>query len=319
MKKKELRYEWQKKVYIRVRRVLGSPQTQTGNLETERRVEDAFDHVYLFNSLHPAYITFSLRSLQLILTFRTSERMAAYPSKSASQWRHADELTTLSITPTPYPALFGPALPLLPAYVPAAIINNQDMPAPQTGHNDDTLDFFNNLKAYCNERTHESRIDDLSATILRISHCSTRRPHFRRFDLPLRMSNTRRWANPNFVLFSNDGYIKAVGEHKKKANVEAQWAAEAIAAAQYNNNLRSVRNLPLIDHTIMGLIMVSARPRFYRMLVTVALGNAVALGNIPPTATTLQFYDPPVSIFGFETAHNRAFLFRCYEAWRLLL
>ena len=248
--------------------------------------------------------------------------MAAYPSRSASQWRHADELTTLSITPTPYPALFGPALPLLPAYVPAAIINNQAMPAPQTGHNDDTLDFFNNLEAYCRERTHESRIDDLNATILRISHCSARRSHFRRYDLPLLMSTTPRWAKPNFVLFSNDGYIKAVGEHKtwkNQANVEAQWAAEAIAAAQYNNNLRTARNLPLIDHTIMGLIMVDARPRFYRMLVIVAVENAVALGNIPPTATALEFYDPPVSVLGFEIAHNRAVLFRCYEAWRLLL
>jgi hypothetical protein len=136
--------------------------------------------------------------------------MAAYPSRSASQWKHANELTTLSITPTPYPALFASPLPLLPAYVSAAIISNQDMPAPQTGHNDDTLDFFNNLKAYCRERTHESRIDDLNATILRISHCSARRPHFRRYDLPLLMSTTPRWAKPNFVLFSNDGYIRAV-------------------------------------------------------------------------------------------------------------
>lgn len=66
------------------------------------------------------------------------------------------------------------------------------MPAPRTGHNDDTLDFFNNLEAFREERTHESRIDDLSATILRISQCSARRPHFRRFDLPLRMSETPR-------------------------------------------------------------------------------------------------------------------------------
>ena len=236
---------------------------------------------------------------------------------------HANELITLSITPTLYPALFGPALPVLPAYVPASIINNWAMPIPQTGHIDDTLDFFNNLGTYRKERTHESRIDDLSATILRISHCSARRPHFRRFDLPLRMSNTPCWAKFNFVLLSNDGYIKAVGEHKTRKNqtsVGAQWAAEAIAAAQYNNNVRSTRHLPSIDHTIMGLIMVGARPRFYRMLVTVALANAVARGNIPLTATTLEFYDPPgVSVFGFETAHNREVLFRCYEAWRLLL
>ena len=113
-----------------------------------------------------------------------------------------------------------------------------------------------------------------------------------------------------------------MGEHKtwkNQANVEVQWAAEAIAAAQYNNNLRTARNLPLIDHTIMGLIMVDARPRFYRMLVTVAPENAVALGNIASTATASEFYDPPVSVLGFEIAHNRAVLFRCYEAWRLLL
>jgi len=52
---------------------------------------------------------------------------------------------------------------------------------------------------------------------------------------------------------SNDGYIKAVGEHKTRKNqtsVGAQWAAEAIAATQYNNNVRSTRHLPSIDHTI---------------------------------------------------------------------
>lgn len=114
------------------------------------------------------------------------------------------------------------------------------------------------------------------------------------------------------MLLSSDGYIKAVGEHKTRknqANFEAQWAAEAIAAAQYNNHIRSTRNLPFINHMIMGLIMIGARPCFCRMLVTVALANAVALGNIPPTATALEFYDLPVSVFGFETARYRKVLF----------
>lgn len=112
--------------------------------------------------------------------------------------------------------------------------------------------------------------------------------------------------------------------HIKPSDPEPQLIAEAIAAFQQNNNIRTDGHIlaPLEQQFIHGITMIDTFPKFYKIKVTSDLDLAVNFGHYPPIQTVVYRHTPRVPglrTTGMKPLDNRKHVLRCYEAFRSLV
>jgi hypothetical protein len=144
----------------------------------------------------------------------------------------------------------------------------------------------------------ESAVDDFSHELLGIL----------RFENPgqvIRMRKSIRLftcgkythAKTDLCIIGEQGILLLIQEDKsyiKFSDPEPQIIAEAIAAFQYNNDIR-VEQLDLEDlqeYTFPCITMVGTYPVFYKIKVTKELDEAVRLGRYPKCETLVEKFNP---------------------------
>ena len=100
---------------------------------------------------------------------------------------------------------------------------------------------------------------------------------------------------------------------------EPQLVAAAIAAYQYNNEIRQIRGLPALDTMIIPcIIMVGARPAFYLVPVTQALSMAVVANCHHNTRTEVAKCLTFLVDDNMEAPNHRRRVFEQFLAFREL-
>ncbi|KAK2464024.1 hypothetical protein APHAL10511_003968 [Amanita phalloides] len=169
-------------------------------------------------------------------------------------------------------------------------------PVPPNGNLSDTtyrLLQYINLAATAHSGQ-ESAIDDVARELLRLLGFEERGTLLRsRYAIPFMISgDTGRIAQTNICLFQGSSTILLVIQEDKSAisnkDPEAQVTAEGIAAFQYNNAARDRAGLDKLKSMVIPAItMVGTRPIFYKIHVTQALSDAVAMSQYPIMQTTV--------------------------------
>jgi hypothetical protein len=185
-----------------------------------------------------------------------------------------------------------------------------------------------NLAAHANSGQ-ESAIDDFAKEVLRVVGFEERGTLLRsRFAIPLTIcGDSSRTAQADVCLIHGNSAILLVVQEDKTTisnrDPEAQVIAQAIAAFQYNNRVRSrigLRELEGMD--IPCITMVGTRPIFYIVPVTRALSNAVITAQYPQATTqVLKCVVSPSSrrlSDGMEVPDFRRVALQHYDAFKVL-
>jgi len=141
------------------------------------------------------------------------------------------------------------------------------------------------------EEAHESSVDDFSTALFNIiGYVSRTRMARSRMPMVLHVCGEARSARADICLLSREEVVLLVQEDKRfrsEADPEPQLIAEAIAAFQRNRakRERGRGQQPLEEAVIPGVVMVGARPTFYKVRVTSELANAVMGGRYPERQT----------------------------------
>lgn len=148
--------------------------------------------------------------------------------------------------------------------------------------------------------------------------------------LPFLMGGQRIIAKIDLFLKSVDElheYLSIVHEDKHpNQDPEAQVIAKAIVAFHHNNCKRMKAGLQrLPDKDTCAIVMERTAPIFYRVHVTTALVDAVAVLAYPQEETTVLRFIPPVpnqemySTEGMHPLANRRSVFQCLEAFKAVI
>jgi hypothetical protein len=153
---------------------------------------------------------------------------------------------------------------------------------------EDTLFALRLLRAATSlEGRHESSVDDFSVALFKvIGYASRTRMARSRMPMALDICGETRSAQADVCLLSDDQVVLLVQEDKRfmsDADPEPQLVAEAIAAFQTNRTRYRRRRgqQPPGSAVIPGIVMVGARPTFYKVQVTSELADAVMAGRYP--------------------------------------
>ncbi|KAJ3516009.1 hypothetical protein NLJ89_g1386 [Agrocybe chaxingu] len=189
-------------------------------------------------------------------------------AKSGRGWA-LKELVYFKIEIETVPALDFFKTAQLPApTVPAAIMNNVDLPAGPLPH--DARLFFGYLEdAMTGE---ESMVVDFSAFLLRLLAFDEpdRLIHCRK-ELSFEMCGSHVDAKADVCVVSQVGhhYFFLVQEDKRSIDAEPQLIAETIAAVYQNNRSRIVAGLPTLQQMVIpGITMRGATPIFFKIPIT---------------------------------------------------
>ena len=139
-------------------------------------------------------------------------------------------------------------------------------------------------------------MDDFIKGVLRLSGYEARDYLLRsRYDIPFWICDVDRFAETDVCLIQGVSAILLVIKMEKcyeaydVSSQEARVVAGAIAAFQYNNNLRRNFGKPTLDSmTIPCITMVWTRPTFYKVPVTRELSDAVLTGQFPGSPTIVE-------------------------------
>ncbi|KAH9175787.1 hypothetical protein EDB89DRAFT_1944252 [Lactarius sanguifluus] len=153
---------------------------------------------------------------------------------------------------------------------------------------------------------------------------------FQRTDLHFVMSQQLVCAAPDFALRdSEDRTTLLVQEDKgplSQDQAEPQLVADALAAFHTDNSSCVAMGLPPSpSKRYLGIVMVGVAPRFYKIVITQALEDAVRHSQFPAEETIVQRFVPPVPNMatflcqGMLPLDNRRICFQCFEALRTLL
>lgn len=173
----------------------------------------------------------------------------------------------------------------------------------------------------------ESSVDDLARELLSVHRYDEGdkviRMHKR---TPLLMCGCNTIAEADVFIMNSNRIFLLVQEDKSgkllNPDPEPQMVAEAIAAFQYNNNVRE-RNLgqqPINECLIPCITMVGLRPVFYKVSITQQLNIAVRTGSYPEFRTVIDRFNPAVMnanmAHGFLEKDNRSYLSQCFLAFK---
>jgi hypothetical protein len=264
--------------------------------------ESAFLHRIFTLHFTPHFYTAFLRifiPLRVTLRVLLPSTMANIirSAKSGSDWT-TNELLAYNITVDPLSSrdFFG--------FQPSSTLNQLDPKfvsgtLQSEGLSDHTYRLFQYLDLATNANAgQESAIDDFAKEILRVIGFEERGTLLRsRFAIPLTIcGDSKRAAQTDVCLVHGNSTILLVVQEDKTTisnrDPEAQVIAQAIAAFQYNNRVRSrigLRELEGMD--IPCITVVGTRPIFYIVPVTRALSNAVITAQYPLT-TYAEIYAP---------------------------
>ena len=107
-------------------------------------------------------------------------------------------------------------------------------------------------------------------------------------------------------------------EDRTPVDAEAQVIAQAIAAFQANNRVRTDACLNPLDRMVFPCItMVGTYPKFYLVPVTMGLSDCVSEGSPPFQRTIVLRHIPMVSIReSMVLLEDRKKIIQCFEAFR---
>jgi hypothetical protein len=185
-------------------------------------------------------------------------------------------------------------------------------------------------KTHINE---ESAVDDFARHILLAFKYNKGDNIVRvRQELSLRMFGQNLSAKPDICVENVKSTIKLLVQEDKSYNAskgtrldikttEAQMVAEAIAAFQNNNRIRTAFNEPELDSYCFPCIaMLGTYPIFYLFNVTKNLAESVEEGKIPTNITIIKKFQIPIKtlMIGdiFYNKESRKQIFQCYQALR---
>jgi hypothetical protein len=174
----------------------------------------------------------------------------------------------------------------------------------------------------------ESAVDDFAVHLLTLlGYVPRTRMTRTRTDIPLLICGEQRHAKTDVCIVDSDDILLLVQEdkrHKESKDPEPQLMAEAIAAFQ-TNNARRMRVLglePVVAKLMPGITLKGSSPIFYKIPVTAALAQAVALGAYPETPTIVHAHLPVVPrparrlSEGMKPLDNRASILACFQAFK---
>lgn len=174
----------------------------------------------------------------------------------------------------------------------------------------------------------ESAIHDFARELLRLLDFEERGTLLRsRYAIPFMISGDTGRVAQTDLCFMQEGsstILLVIQEDKtvfSGKDPEAQVIAEGIAAFQYNNAARSRAGLDRFESMVIpAIIVIGTRPIFYKVHVTQALSDAVAMAQYPATQTTvLKCIVAPRSgrvSEGMEVPEFRQDILKYYEAFR---
>ena len=174
----------------------------------------------------------------------------------------------------------------------------------------------------------ESAIHDFARELLRLLDFEERGTLLRsRYAIPFMISGDTGCVAQTDLCFMQEGsstILLIIQEDKtvfSSKDPEAQVIAEGIAAFQYNNAARDRAGLNRFESMVIpAIIVIGTRPIFYKVHVTQALSDAVAMAQYPATQTTvLKCIVAPRSgrvSEGMEVPEFRQDILKYYEAFR---
>jgi hypothetical protein len=132
-------------------------------------------------------------------------------------------------------------------------------------------------------------------------------------------------AKTDVCIIDEEGILLLIQEdksHVRPSDPEPQLIAEAIAAFQYNNNIR-VGRLGLGDlqeYTFPCITMIGTYPTFYKIRVTEELDDAVRLGRSSEFETLVEKFNPIDDEtgynYGMKLLGNRRRILQSFIAFR---
>ncbi|PBK83984.1 hypothetical protein ARMGADRAFT_1000738 [Armillaria gallica] len=149
-----------------------------------------------------------------------------------------------------------------------------------------------------------------------------------RVELPLLICGKCHHARTDVCLVdcSQNDTLLLIQEDKRidgqLLQAEAQLVVEAVAAFAQNNRSRSDVGLSPLDEKIMpGIVMLGMTPTFYKVPVSQNLLYHIRHGTYPPELTQVTCYTAPVPCpgEGMKSLDNRKEIFRCYEAFKVIV
>jgi hypothetical protein len=244
-------------------------------------------------------------------------------AKSGSEWTE-DELTAFNVNIVwQNSAEFFGVSPLPDPDVPPAILTATASIAALAANDEVTWRFIFSLGRAVPGL--ESAVDAFVVELLRLMHYEALgRVALQNVNLTLTMCGKECHTQSDVCVMDSDSILLVVQQYKRDGSSvrlpEAQLLAEAIAAFDYNNQLRRRTSQdPVQDRMIPGIIMRGNLPIFYKFNITQDFVDCVRLGR-RPAAVTKVFRHVPVYPDGFDfgmfPSRNRRVALECLEAFR---
>lgn len=172
----------------------------------------------------------------------------------------------------------------------------------------------------------ESAVDDFAVQLLTLMrYRGFNRVIRTRKDIKLFMCGNYTHAKTDVCILNDNEILLLLQENKAHLNdtdPEPQVIAEAIAAFQHNNRIRTIDlQQPSIESiTFPCITMIGTYPTFYKVTVTEELSAAVRHGQYPNYTTFVERFDPLIGTrrysYGMKPLENRKRILKCFEAFR---
>jgi hypothetical protein len=240
-------------------------------------------------------------------------------AKSGSDWTE-NELTAFNINIVGQDsAEFFGVSPLPEPSVPPAILTTTTATVALAANDGATWEFLFFMGRAMSGP--EANVDAFALELLRLMRYRTfGRVVTCNVNLTFTMCGKECHAQTDVCAFDSDSFLLVLQEDKRNLSPQplpvAQLVAEAIAAFEYNNKLRQN---PVLDWMMLGIIMRGTLPIFYKIHVTQDLVTCVKLGQYPAIVTNIFEHVPEFpddENLGMLSLANRRIALECYEAFK---
>jgi len=176
------------------------------------------------------------------------------------------------------------------------------------------------------KESEESAVDDFASRLLEILMFKKPGQLIRtRKDIKMIMCGKLTHAKADVCIVDEEGILLLLQEDKSHINLsdpEPQVIAEAIAAFQHNNEIRTrFLGLESLEEYLFPCItMVGTYPTFYKVRVTKHLDEAVRFGSYPEVNTTVDRFNPIADLsaysYGMKPLRYRKIILQSFIAFR---
>jgi hypothetical protein len=178
-------------------------------------------------------------------------------------------------------------------------------------------------------QSEESAVDDFASRLLEtLGYTDMNHLVCTRKSIRFLICGTNSYAKTDICIMDDNEILFILQEdksHISPADPEPQIIAEAIAAFQYNNNIR-VRQMGLEairEYIFPCITMIGTYPTFYKIRVTKELDDAVRFGYYPNSQTQVHRFEPIIGgkryDLGMKDIENRIRILKCFKIFRKIV